>query len=656
MHRSTKWIAFLVAAVMLAPLLVVPGGPAWAEPEAGDAVLDDEIIVLTSAGQIRVEDPSVPPGIQPATWNSGSDTGWTMVAAGDFNADGDAEIVAVRGNIIKVFDPVIQPNRPPVVFERTLDPGQYILLLATGDLDGDGRDEIIVNHVEGTLGQSSIRVYDGGNTATASEWFMVYQETHGAPWQDMATGDVNADGRDELLLVRKVDNRLLVYGYNLNSWLAQVANQAFSFPWEAVTTGDFSATYGGDEIALSRSEVVDYLKSLLFFRLTGTSFTDLVPGASYIYYPYFLSLAAGDVNGDGDDELLMLRDPVENKVSLLLVNPAGATVRTFQQAIGYGATAWKLVRAGDVDGDGRAEAVVLRGDRYRIYTEPASNDGFVDVTGSFYTSATTSNLPMMAVADVDGPGRTLGPTLAVSPKELAFNVKYAQPSPLRLVTITNSGTGSPIQWQAEAVEGISWLQFTPAQSATPSSLLVSVNSRAMLPGTYTGRIRVRALDPQVLNGTQDVTVSLTVEDTGFVVVPDQLVFWQAVGDPPMAQQVFIGLPGGSTPWAATALPAASAATLAAQLASGEAQVTAEGVVTADGVTVPPPSWLTFTPEQGTTPANMTVSTQLTTPGTYEAVILIVAQNPNVKNYVRYVGVTAHLVSKTARVYLPMLSR
>ena len=64
--------------------------------------------------------------------------------------------------------------------------------------------------------------------------------------------------------------------------------------------------------------------------MVGNAFVDIGEGPTYKYNPNFTSLALGDLNGDGDDEILLLRDPVIDKASLFMVNPAGhpCAVRT----------------------------------------------------------------------------------------------------------------------------------------------------------------------------------------------------------------------------------------------------------------------------------------------------------------------------------------
>ena len=81
---------------------------------------------------------------------------------------------------------------------------------------------------------------------------------------------------------------------------------------------------------------------------------------------------------------------------------------SFEQATGYGSAAFRIVRTGDTDGDGKDEIVILKGDRYRIYTDPDVGSQATETTGSFYapsnsTTGSVSNLPFMTLANVDAP-------------------------------------------------------------------------------------------------------------------------------------------------------------------------------------------------------------------------------------------------------------
>ena len=250
-------------------------------------------------------------------------------------------------------------------------------------------------------------------------------------------------------------------------------------------------------------------ESLILFRVAAGAFTELVSNPSWRWVPEFISLANGDLNGDGDGEVVMLRDPVNPSTSLHMVNPAGAAMNSFDQATGAGAAAFKIVRTGDVDGDGRAEIVILRDDRYRLYTEPNVDSRAVETTGAFYATGGVSNLPFLAVANVDGAGILDVPTLSVTPASLSFSLDFDATSPIKPLSITNSGTASSFPWQAQVIEGSDWLLIDASQGTTPGQVNVSVKTTIM-PGTYTGQIRISTTDVGVRNNPVEIPVFYTL--------------------------------------------------------------------------------------------------------------------------------------------------
>ena len=100
-----KWLR-LSAVIAVITLLVAVMGPlsslaTTVESSAESAVAqleneDDEVVLLSSAGYVVVEDPVTPSGAESADWTS-PDGGWTFVTTGDFDGDGDDEIVALGG-------------------------------------------------------------------------------------------------------------------------------------------------------------------------------------------------------------------------------------------------------------------------------------------------------------------------------------------------------------------------------------------------------------------------------------------------------------------------------------------------------------------------------------------------------------------------------
>ena len=146
------------------------------------------------------------------------------------------------------------------------------------------------------------------------------------------------------------------------------------------------------------------------------------------YSPNFTSLALADLTGSKQDVIFMLRDPVDaGKVSLLMVNPANVPVLGHEIALEPGFYSWKQVRAGDVNGDGRDDIVILRSDRFRAYTQLWQDEGFTEVSGSYRIQPTGSDWPVMVLANLDGPGIPAG--LVVQPSTLSFEVPMGQSRP-----------------------------------------------------------------------------------------------------------------------------------------------------------------------------------------------------------------------------------
>jgi hypothetical protein len=638
MKRSVSWRMLVALALVIAPVaasfMLSPDVSRAQSAAPAPAAADDEIIVLESTGAIRIYDPLTPAGYTPATWTS-PDTGWYAIAAGDFNKDGDDEIVAIKGNTLKVYDPFGPAGSVPASFTNTIG-GLSYRLLATGDFDKDGYDEIAATHTSSQGFSEELTVYDGN--ANGTSWAESHNEGFGASWRAMSAGDMNNDGYADLALVREENNgdgRTKVYDGNLWGTLAERVD---SFPWLSVQLGNISNSYTGDEIALTRSGVGADFASLIIWRLSGSALVDLDQAlyANYKWLPYFTSLSLGDLNGDSDREIVLLRDPEVNKTALNVVNPVGALMpEDLESNLNY-PTVWQQVRSGDVDADGRAEIVVLRSAAFREYTDPELNQNYQDTAGSYRVPlATDYDRSTMVLANVDGLGYVPGPMLLLNPASLSFD----QTSLHKTVAVSNSTTSDVLAWTAQVTSGGAWLSVDPpASGSTPGSLNVSVDLSTITPNvTYSGAIRVTA--PAALNSPQTLNVSLLVTDTGLLVSPKQLVIRQRIGGPLVTKTVSIVRLGVPTAWVATAVSTAEAERIIDALADGSATVGSEGLIV-DGAPAAAPAWLSFTPESGTTPTNMTVSVIGTAPGVYTAAILIVTKDPSVPNGVQRVDVTA----------------
>lgn len=138
-----------------------------------------------------------------------------MVAMGDVNFDGtpDALFASALGGRVVVLDGV--SNFEKVIYDFKPFGFNYRrkLTIATGDVNGDNRSDILVS--EGPGGRSRVRVFSGASLHLLSEFFPFGQRFRGGV--NLAAADVDGSGRISIVTTAAIGHspEVKVWGWNL---------------------------------------------------------------------------------------------------------------------------------------------------------------------------------------------------------------------------------------------------------------------------------------------------------------------------------------------------------------------------------------------------------------------------------------------------------
>ena len=331
--------------------------------------------------------------------------GPTGIASADFDGDGRPDVVVADGDSTNIE--VFLNKSTPGVFSFTQ---QYYFALpnsdvpgavAVGDMDGDGKPDIIVS----TVLSPRIYVFLNTSTAGAISFASPVQFAQGSYCLGLTVGDCNGDGKPEIVEVNIADNTVSVYANN-----STVGNLAFAARMN-LTPGSSDVPYAvvvsdidGDGMAdIATADAGS--NSISVFHNTGS------PGGALSFAPYAdfsvggtpESIAAGDLDGDGKPDIVT-GNYGDNTISLLHNTSTSGNVSFAASAALPAGSSPQAVAIGDLDGDGKPDVVTANfADNDVSVFRNTSTSGTIALAAQV-TYATDRAPFSIAAVDMDGDG------------------------------------------------------------------------------------------------------------------------------------------------------------------------------------------------------------------------------------------------------------
>lgn len=315
---------------------------------------------------------------------------------GDLNGDGFGDVAlsvwdgGPDGHFLRAWHSDGATSGEPQ--EQASNPGDEAPLVA--DFDGDGLDDQATFE---TLGQPLSIVYGDGRTGSLD---LPQTETGEEIPKGMLAGDFDGDGRADLAAVLDAGDDMKILSVQLNEgarfgeareW-ASAPLEDYRSKW---TVGDFDGD-GDDDLAgvvpagASYADTTSRSARVLVLDSLGDGF-DLATETPILgVEPWQVSLVTGDVDGDGTDDLIGGTDNY-GTVELLRIPVVDGSADDpevwFTADLGIERDAHPLYATSDVDGDGRADVLlVMFGDEEwgegkggDIRLARSEGDGFADL-------------------------------------------------------------------------------------------------------------------------------------------------------------------------------------------------------------------------------------------------------------------------------------
>jgi hypothetical protein len=251
------------------------------------------------------------------------------MASGDVDGNGTNDIVMAYQNADRTFSYHVWLNG--IDYAGTwYTSGQFTLGLVgdrftVGDYNGDGKADVAMAY---RLDQDAIRIYRWTSTGSTFSNLTTSDSRAAGPFHvenvagRMASGDINGDGKDDIVMAYQNDDGTFSCYVWLNGidyagkWYTSPDKFNLSAVGDRFTVGDYNGD-GKADVALAY-DLGNGMMRIDQLTSTGSGFSNLT--TSPVLKTFRLAnvagrIASGDVNGDHKDDIVMAYQNVDGKLS-----------------------------------------------------------------------------------------------------------------------------------------------------------------------------------------------------------------------------------------------------------------------------------------------------------------------------------------------------
>ena len=349
------------------------------------------------------------------------------VVIGDLDGDGKPDLITSRNPSLSVYrntigeTPIVPGNSPldgsALASRLDLGAGDGPIEAAIGDLDGDGKpDVVVVNNYDSTM--TLYRNISSNGSLTADSFAPRVDWATGSSPYGVALSDIDGDGKLDIVVPNSGDHTVSVYrnigspgDLRIESFAERVDFSTGNLPL-SVAIGDWDGDGRPDIVTANHDDnSVSVLRNLSTpGSLTTRSFA---PRVDFAAGPHPHSVVIGDLDGDGKPDLAVANYGNLTVSVFRNTSTAGAiTADSFSTQVVFGGGGVDLA-VGDLDGDGKLDLAVANWPGQLVsLLRNTSTPGEI-TPGSFaepFDLHLAGNAHSVAITDLNGDGK---PDLAV---------------------------------------------------------------------------------------------------------------------------------------------------------------------------------------------------------------------------------------------------